>query len=170
MYRVLTGYVIVIFRRRISSASNMLDMYSKKIEHTTIAIIKVIMFLWWLKIVSEVLSIYPYLLSLKDEFLSFSWTIASTTVSVLSLVDFILIIFGTWVIAKVVVTVLNVEVFARFSMPRGMPTAIITTLNYIIIITNRNTDSGLEIAQELKDMGIEYNKIIITDKKAECIA
>jgi len=135
LYIVLTGYVIVIFRRRVSSASHMLEKYSKKIENITISTVKVIMFLWWLKIVFEALSIYPYLISFKDEVLALSWTISSTTISVASIVDFIFIIFGTWVIAKVVITVLNVEVFARFSMPRGIPTAITTTLNYIIVIS-----------------------------------
>ena len=135
MYIILSGYVIVIFRRRISSASNMLDIYSKKIEDTTITIIKIIMFLWWLKVVSKLVSVYPYLISLKDEILAFSWSIASTTISVSSLVDFVFIIFGTWAISKVIITVLNVEVFSRFTMPRGMPTAITTTLNYIIVIS-----------------------------------
>ncbi|MEA3370814.1 MAG: mechanosensitive ion channel [Campylobacterota bacterium] len=134
-YIVLTGYVIVIFRRRISSSLHMLDIYSAKIEHTTINIIKIIMFLWWLKIVAEQVSLYLYLINLKDKILTLSWEIASTTISVSSIVDFILIIFGTWVVSKVLITVLNVEIFARFTMPRGMPTAITTTLNYIIVIT-----------------------------------
>ncbi len=135
VYIVLTGYVIVIFRRRISSTSNMLDIYSTKIEQSTITIVKIIMFLWWLKILAKQVSLYPYLITLKDDVLAFSWSIASTTISVSSLFDFIFIIFGTWATSKIIITVLNVEVFARFRMPRGMPTAITTTLNYIIVIS-----------------------------------
>lgn len=135
IYVILTGYVVVVFRRRVSTASHMLDKYSKKIENTTVTFIKVIMFLWWLQIVSKILSLYPYILTFKDEVLSLSWTVASTTISVSSIVDFVFIVFGTWAISKIVVTVLNVEVFARFNMPRGMPTAITTTLNYTIVIS-----------------------------------
>ena len=39
----------------------------------------------------------------------------------------------------------------------------------IYIITNRDVNSEQEIAQELKELGIQYNQIVITDKKAEYI-
>ena len=41
--------------------------------------------------------------------------------------------------------------------------------NYIFIITNRKPGTEKEIIQELKDIGIDYNEIVITDKKAEYI-
>ena len=39
----------------------------------------------------------------------------------------------------------------------------------IYIITNRDIGSEQEIAQELKELGIEYSRIVITDKKAKYI-
>ena len=135
MYIVLSGYVVVILRRRISSASHMLDMYSEKIEKTTVKIIQIGMFLWWIFLISKQLSVYPYLVSFKNDILSFSFTIASTVVSIQAIVDFSIIIFGTWALSRVVITILNVEVFSRVTLPRGVPTAIKTTLNYLIVIT-----------------------------------
>jgi len=135
MYIVLTGYVVVILRRRISSASHMLDKYSQKIELTTVKVIKIVMFLWWLSIIAKQLSLYPHIISMKDDILSFSFTIAATVISIQSIVDFFLIVIGTWALSRIVITALNVEVFSRFTLPRGVPTAIKTTLNYLIVIS-----------------------------------
>jgi len=112
-----------------------MELYSQKIEHTTIAIIKIVMFLWWIKVVLETLSLYPFVLEYKDIFMELSWKISSTVITVESIVNFIAIVIGTWMVSKLVITLLNVEVFARFSFPRGVPTAITTTLNYIIVIS-----------------------------------
>jgi len=135
LYVILTGYIVVMLRRRIASASNMLDKYSKNIEETTRLLIKVWMLLWWLLIVVQTVSLYPLLVTLKEDILSFSFSISQTKVSVQGIFDFVLIVVGTWVSARFVRTVLEVEVFARFNLPRGIPTAILTTLNYMIVIT-----------------------------------
>ena len=135
IYIVLAGYIVVILRRRIATASHMLEKYSQKIEKTTHLLIKVWVLLWWLLIVSKTISLYPYLVILKDAILSFSFKIAQTTISIQAIFDFVFIVIGTWVIARLTKTVLEVEVFARFTLPRGVPTAILTTLNYVIVIT-----------------------------------
>ena len=135
LYIILTGYVVIMLRRRISTASNMLEKYSRNIENTTKVLIKIWMFSWWFLIVIKVAGIYPYLLMLKNDILALSWQVAETTISVQSIFDFIFIVFATWVLARLIRTVLEVEVFARFDFPRGMPTAIITVMNYIIVIS-----------------------------------
>ncbi|RLA69748.1 MAG: hypothetical protein DRG09_05045 [Epsilonproteobacteria bacterium] len=135
LYTILTGYVVIILRRRISTASNMLDKYSKNIEDTTRLLLKIWMFSWWFLVVVKVVGIHSYLLTFKNDILAFSWQIAEATISVQSVFDFILIVLGTWVLARLIKTILEVEVFARFTFPRGMPTAILTISNYIIIIS-----------------------------------
>jgi len=134
LYIILTGYIVVILRRRISSISHMLDKYAQKIESTTMYLIKIWMILWWLLIVTKQLSLYPYLEEFIEHFLAFSIAIGETTISVQAIFDFIIIIVTTFLLAKLIRTILEIEVFARLRLPRGMPTAIITTLNYIIII------------------------------------
>ncbi len=134
-YIILTGYVVVILRRRISTASHMLDIYANNIEKYTKTFIQFIMLTWWLVIIFKTLGIYKYLIILKDDFLSLSWNIAQTTISIESIFDFIFIVLGTWVLARLTRVILEVEIFARFKFPRGLPTAISTTLNYIIVIS-----------------------------------
>ena len=135
LYVILTGYIVVILRRRIASASNMLDKYSKNIESTTRFLIQLWMMLWWLLIVTKTVSLYPLLADMAQSVMEFSFSVSNTTISMQSIIDFVLIVVGTWVLARLVRTVLEVEVFARFRLPRGVPTAVTTTLNYVIIIT-----------------------------------
>ncbi len=135
IYIILTGYVVVILRRRISTASNMLDIYANNIEKYTKTLIQLFMLIWWLVVVLKTLGLYPYIITLKNDFLSLSWDIAQTTISIQSIFDFIFIVVGTWILARLTRVVLEVEVFARFKFPRGLPTAITTTLNYIIVIS-----------------------------------
>jgi len=132
---ILSAYIVVILRRRISTASNIIEKFSRRVENTTTLLIKLGMFFWWFLIVTKVLGIHSYIVDFKNETLALSWTIASITISVQSIFDFIVIILGTWFIARIVSTILHVEVFSRFKFPRGVPTAISTTLNYFIIIS-----------------------------------
>jgi potassium-dependent mechanosensitive channel len=71
----------------------------------------------------------------KCAVLALSWSISSTSISVEAIIDFLFIVVGTWALSLIVATVLKVEIFSRFTFPRGVPTAITTVLNYIIIIT-----------------------------------
>jgi len=134
-YLVLKGYTIIALRKRISGTLYTLEKYSENIEYTTKIFIKIWMISWWVIIVLKFLGLFQYLMSLKDLFLSLSWEIGKTIISVQAIVDFILIVFITWVFAKLLKIFLEVEIFSRFKFPRGMPTAILTTLNYFIIVS-----------------------------------
>ena len=132
---ILVGYVIIVLRRRISTASYMLEKYSQTIENTTKVLVDIWMYLWWALVIVKLLGTYPYLISFIETILAFSWSIAETKISIQSIVDFTIIVVATWVIAKLMKVLLEVELFSRFKFPRGAPTAILTVLNYIIVIS-----------------------------------
>ena len=135
IYTILNGYIVVVLRRRMSSASNLLERYSHRIEKSTKMIIKIIMFGWWFVVVANILGVFTYIVSFKNTILGLSWEVSQTTISVSSIVDFIFIVVGTWAIARLSRTILEIEIFSRFTLPRGMPTAILTVLNYVIVIS-----------------------------------
>jgi len=143
---ILSGYVIILLRRRISSSSNILDQYAEKIEHTTTVVIKFFMIVWWFKIVARILGLEDDISELFTFILEQSWVVGSTTISISSMVSFISILVGTWLLARFVHVFLDIEVFSRVKLSRGMPTAISTVLNYIIVI------SGVLIA--LSSLGV----------------
>ena len=150
---VLSAYITILLRRRILSASNMLEQFSQNIEKTSIFFIKIAMTIWWLIVLTETIGINSYLVDVKNSFLSLSWAVGTITISVQSIFDFIIIIFGTWFLAKLTKIILEVEVFARFKLPRGFPTAISTISNYIIVI------SGIILA--LSSLGISSDQFAL---------
>jgi small-conductance mechanosensitive channel len=116
-----------------ASATNLIEEFAAKVEKNTTLLIKIIMFLWWLKVLLSVLGLYEYYIEYRDKFLSITFQISNVTFSIQSIVDFLIIIASTWFLAKFLNTFLEVELFSRYKFPRGVPTAIKTTLNYIII-------------------------------------
>jgi len=150
---ILSGYVVIMLRRRISSASNILEKYATKIEGTTTLVIKIFMILWWFRVLIKILGLDAKLNELIDTIMELAWIVGSTTISVQSIVSFIMILVGTWLLARFVNIVLEVEVFSRFKLSRGMPTAISTVLNYIIVI------SGLLIA--LSSLGVSTEQFAL---------
>ena len=134
-YMILTAYTIIILRKRISGTFYTIKKYSENIEKTTKFFIKIWMVLWWLLVVAKLIGFHEYLIYLKNMILSTSWEVGEIIISVQSVVDFATILLITWIFSKLIKIFLEVEIFARFKFPRGMPTAILTTLNYLIIIT-----------------------------------
>ena len=131
---ILRGYIIIFLRRRISTTLFMIEKYSQNIEKTARLLTNIWISLWWLLVIVKLLNIYPYIIEFRDSLLATSWEIGQIVISIQSIVDFLTIAFFTFLTARLTAIILQVEVFARFKFPRGMPTAIITTLNYIIII------------------------------------
>ena len=150
---ILSGYVIILLRRRISSSSNILDQYVVKIERTTTTVIKLFMIAWWFKVVTQIIGVKDKISELFTFVLEQSWVVGSTTISVASLVSFVSILIGTWLLARFVHVILEVEVFSRIKLSRGMPTAISTVSNYIIVI------SGILIA--LSSLGVSTEQFAL---------
>jgi len=135
VYIILTGYIVIMFRRRVATAPNILEVYSRHVEDTAKYLIKLWMIVWWFVVLMKFLGTYIYLIQFKNYILSLSWQIGNTTISVNSTFDFIFIVFTTWALSRFLKTFLEVEIFSRFKFPRGVPTAILTTMNYIIVIS-----------------------------------
>lgn len=131
---ILTGYTIILLRRRIATATHMVEKYATDIEKSIITFVKLFMTLWWFIIVLTTVKLYDPLFLFVQSIFTHSWLIGEINISAKSVIHFLFIIFMTWFIAKLIRMVLEVEVFARFKLPRGVPTAIHTVLNYIIVI------------------------------------
>jgi len=130
---ILSGYIIVLLRRHMATATNLIEEFAIKVEKNTLLFIKVIMAIWWIKVILDVLGIYNFLIEKIKGFLAIRFEISNFSISIQSIFDFFLIIITTWFLAKFITTFLEVEIFSRYKFPRGIPTAIKTLLNYIII-------------------------------------
>ena len=113
------------------------------------------MVVWWFKVLIRTLGFETEFSGVLDAVLAQEWVIGTTTISLESSVSFIMILIGTWLLARFVQIILKVEIFARFQFSRGVPTAISTTLNYIIVI------SGILIAFSSLGVSAEQFTIIL---------
>lgn len=154
MTMILTAYIIIFLRRRIASASLEIERFTLSLEKTMTFLIKLFMSLWFVKILLSGIGIWTYVIKGKDSIISLSWQVGQATISLESLFDFFMIIVGTWLLLRVINIVLEVEVFAHFKFPRGIPTAIVTVLNYIFTIV------GLLIAFSSLGITIEQFTLI----------
>ena len=150
---ILSGYVIILLRRRIAIVSDLLNKYADKIERNVTLFIKLFMVLWWLKILVRTLGFESQFNTLITETMEQSWVVGTTTISVHALVSFVFILLATWILARVVQLLLEVELFSRVHFSRGVPTAIATVSNYIIII------SGLLIA--ISSLGVTTQQLAL---------
>ncbi len=150
---ILTGYTIILLRRRLASSAFMLERFNNNIQKVMTLSIRVIMTVWWFLLLTQSIGVDDSLIAFKDQLLAYSWEIGTTTISIRSVFDFALIIIGTWFIVKLTNIIMHLFLFSRFRFPRGIPTAITTVLNYTIII------SGTVIA--LSSLGISAEQFTL---------
>ena len=132
---MLTGVLIVTLRRRMAHTFLPLATFKQNVEKSITILIKLFMLIWWLFVVSKAMQIHHFIIDAKNDFMALSWEIGSVVISVTSIFDFVITILGTWFTVKVVNILLKVELFSRVKFARGVPTAISTVTNYIIVIS-----------------------------------
>ena len=132
---MLTGVLIVTLRRRMAHSFLPLTTFKQNVEKSITILIKLFMLIWWLFVVSKAMQIQHFIIDAKNDFMALSWEIGSVVISITSIFDFVITILGTWFTVKVVNILLKVELFSRVKFARGVPTAITTVTNYIIVIS-----------------------------------
>jgi len=133
MTLILQGYILLIFRRRVTTLSERLRDFSSKMEFSILFFVRTFMFLWWAFFFFKVLNISDELILYKDSFLALSWDIGDMKLSIDSIVGFIIIMLLTWFSARSLQIILTFFVFARIKFSRGIATAIASISNYFVI-------------------------------------
>jgi small-conductance mechanosensitive channel len=62
-----------------------------------------------------------------------TWTVGSLLISVNAIADFILVIIGTFIFLRIIIALLDLEIFPRLELPKGLPAAISMMVRYIFI-------------------------------------
>jgi potassium efflux system protein len=145
-----TGLVTVLIRRRRKKASQFVKTYALKMERWAYLTINLIAFLIWAR---ATLKIFGFLQPFYDWFedtLSHTWTVGTLEISAEAIFDFIVITILTFVIVRVIRIFLDMEVFPRIKLPRGIPGAISMVIRYTLVV------AGILIA--LSSLGIDLGK------------
>jgi hypothetical protein len=130
---VATGLVTVLIRRRRKRASQFVKTYAYKMEPWAIITINLIAFLIWIR---STLSTFGFLQPFNEWFteaLATTWTVGTLEISATAIFDFIIILIGTFVLVRLIRIFLDMEIFPRIKLPRGIPGAISMVVRYVLV-------------------------------------
>ncbi len=145
-----SGIITVLIRRRRKRAMQFIRTYANRVEHWAKLVINTIALLIWLRATLRFFAVWNPLLAWYEEIVAYKWTIGTVTISVNAIIDFILIIIGTFILTRFIRIILDMEIFPRIKLPKGLPSAISMMVRYILTI--------LGIFLALSSLGIDIGK------------
>lgn len=131
--RVLIGFATLFIRRRSAQSLHIVQSYADKLQANAAFFISLFVVACWLHGVTKRLGIDQALIEGFKAFESLSIELASVTLSVKNFLDFLIIIFATYIVSKLLRTVLELEIFSRIKLPRGIPMATSMLLHYTVV-------------------------------------
>jgi small-conductance mechanosensitive channel len=147
---VSDGLIALLIRRRSARALQTVKIYEQQLERRAIFVIHLIAFIIWFRMTLRVFGLLKPLRNWFAEILAFQWKFGTITVSVQGVIDFLLILVAAFMLARVIRVFLDMEVFSRVRLPRGIPGAISMVVRYTI--------AGLGIFLALSSLGINLGK------------
>jgi small-conductance mechanosensitive channel len=148
--RVIDGMVVLLIRKRTIQGLQFVDTYAHRMEQWAVSAVHLVAFFVWVRATLKAFRLYNPIYNWLQMILETRWQIGALTISVASIVNFILILTITFVVARLIRIFLDIEVFPRIRLPRGIPGAISMVVRYTII--------GLGFFLALSAMGIDLGK------------
>jgi small-conductance mechanosensitive channel len=131
--RVFEGLVKLLIRRRSAKALYLVQSYAMQMERRTIVFIHLATLFFWLRGILWIFGLYQPALDWLSIRLTETWTFGTVEISIGAVVGFFIILVITFILARVVRLILEMEIFPRLRLPRGIPGAISMVAGYIIL-------------------------------------
>jgi len=147
---VASGLVTVLIRRRRERAMQFVRTYAYKMERWAKLTISLIAFFIWLRATLRFLNLLTPVKSLLDSLREITWKVGTLEISVNAISDFILVLILTFIIVRVFRIFMDMEVFPRLKLPKGLPAAINMTIRYFLV--------ALGIFLALSSLGVDLSK------------
>ncbi len=151
--RVLDGLVVITLRVRPVSASRIAQTHRDQVQAQINAVFRLGAVFLWLKNTLEQLQLYTVLYDGTVSVLTTEHTLGTISLSLGKLLGFATAIWLSLVISRVLRFFLSEEVYERVQLAPGLPYAISTILNYLILLI------GFIIALGL--LGVDLTKVTI---------
>jgi small-conductance mechanosensitive channel len=148
--KVSTGLVNVLIRRRRRRAMQFIKTYAFSLERWTNFAISFIGFYIWIRATLNVLGLFEALSSWFIEVRKLSWMVGNVVISIDAIVDFIIVLIVTFILIRVIRIFLDMEIFPRLKLPKGLPSAINMMVRYTLVTM------GIFLA--LSSIGIDLGK------------
>jgi len=93
----------------------------------------VIAFLIWARATLKSFGMYQALSDWFSETLEHTWVVGAIEISVSAIFDFLVIIIATFILTYLIRAFMDMEIFPRLNLPKGLPSAISMMVRYILI-------------------------------------
>ena len=131
--QVFNGLVILLIRRRSAKALRLVQTYAKQMEQRAILCIRFAAIFFWLRGILWIFGFYQPVLDWLSIHLTETWAFGTVEISIGAIFSFFIILVITFVLARLVRLFLDLEIFPRLRLPRGIPSAISMVIGYTII-------------------------------------
>lgn len=130
---VLDGFIVLLIRRRSARSLHIIQTYAAQMERRAISLIHLIVLLLWIRMIFRTFGISKQFWNWILTFSGHRWTLGSIEISIGAIFSFIIILIIVFILARLVRTFLEIEIFTRLQLPRGVPGAISMLVRYTII-------------------------------------
>jgi small-conductance mechanosensitive channel len=149
--RIISGLLVLFIRRRTSQVLHVVKTYAKQMESNVRFAVNFVAFLMWGYYTLKSFAIWHFIKLWWSEAVSYGWTFGTVVITIEELYSFVGVLIVTWLISRLVQMMLDLEVFPRIRLPRGVPTAISMVLRYFII--------GLGFFLALSSLGVDMGHL-----------
>jgi small-conductance mechanosensitive channel len=125
--------------------------FGSKLERWARSFIFIVAFLLWMRATLRSFGLYEFLSDWFVEALEHKWVVGTFEISVNAIFDFILVLIVTFVLIRLIRAFMDLEIFPRLNLPKGLPAAISMMVRYIMI--------GLGIFLALAALGMDLGNV-----------
>jgi len=147
---VASGLVTVLIRKRRRKAMQFIRTYAYDLERWAIFVINGIAFYLWSRSALRLFGLLEPFNAWYLGVLENKWTVGIIVISIEAIFDFFLILFITFIVIRVFRIFMDMEIFPRLKLPKGLPAAINMVVRYIFVT--------LGIFFALSSLGIDLGK------------
>ena len=130
---VFSGLITVLIRRRRVRAMQFVTTFAGQMERWAKKTIFFIAFLIWARATLRAFGVYQALSDWFFETLEHTWVVGTIEISVNAIFDFLIIIIATFILTHLIRAFMDMEIFPRLKLPKGLPSAISMMIRYILI-------------------------------------
>jgi small-conductance mechanosensitive channel len=130
---VLEGIVVLLIRRRSAQALNIVQTYASQMERNAIILIHLVLYFVWLRMVLKTFGVYQHVWDWFSKIVEYKLALGILEIGVGAVFSFIIILVVTFILARLVRIFLEMELFTRLRLPRGVPGVISMITRYTII-------------------------------------
>ncbi len=141
---------IVLLTKHFKNKPELEELYLESFTHTSASFIRFFAIVLWFVAGMRIFGVRDLVYYWFDELMNFTITSGDTEIRVGAVISFFFIIIISFVIAKLVRLFLEIEIFSRIKLPRGIPGAISMVIKYSIVFI------GIYLA--ISSIGIDFGK------------